>query len=182
MQATDGAIGYVAVSYIAADSLDEALLQNAAGNYPEPTTKGITAAADAVTTIQPDGSVPLVNPPASAPDAYPMSTYSYAIVPQTSPKAKQLKAFLTYAIGPTARRSARPRLPAAAGCGCSARKTVIAKITTLTLNIPWRRSPPGRCRRSRVSLHMMTAEPRSLQHPSAHPRPAAVRRDRPARH
>ncbi len=53
MQATDGAIGYVAVSYIAADSLNEALMQNAAGNYPEPTTKAITAAADAVTTIQP---------------------------------------------------------------------------------------------------------------------------------
>src|SRR3954465_6502943 len=46
VQATDGAIGYVAVSYIAADSLDEALLQNAAGNYPEPTTKAITAAPE----------------------------------------------------------------------------------------------------------------------------------------
>ena len=130
MQATDGAIGYVAVSYIAADSLDEALLQNAAGNYPEPTTKGITAAADAVTTIQPDGSVPLVNPPASAPDAYPMSTYSYAIIPQTSPKAKQLKAFLTYAIGPGQAFGPDlgfPPLPAAI---VAHSKTVIATITT----------------------------------------------------
>ena len=131
VQATDGAIGYVAVSYIAADSLNEALLQNAAGNYPEPTTKGITAAADAVTTIQPDGSVPLVNPPASAADAYPMSTYSYAIIPQTSPKAKQLKAFLTYAIGPTGQAFGPdlgfPPLPAAI---VAHSKTVIAKITT----------------------------------------------------
>ena len=81
-QATDGAIGYVAVSYIAADSLNEALLQNAAGKFPEPIVDAILAAAEAVTTIQPDGSVPLVNPPASAADAYPMSTYTYAIVPK----------------------------------------------------------------------------------------------------
>jgi phosphate transport system substrate-binding protein len=131
VQATDGAIGYVAVSYIAADSLDEALLQNAAGNYPEPTTKAISAAADAVTTIQPDGSVPLVNPPASAADAYPMSTYSYAIIPQSSPKAKQLKAFLTYAIGPTGQAFGPdlgfPPLPSAI---VAHSKTVIAKITT----------------------------------------------------
>jgi phosphate transport system substrate-binding protein len=97
IQSTDGAIGYVAVSYIAADSLDEALLQNAAGNYPEPDLKGILAAAK-VGKPQADGSVPLVNPPASAPDAYPMSTYTYAIVPKDSPKGAALKAFLTYAI------------------------------------------------------------------------------------
>jgi phosphate transport system substrate-binding protein len=98
VQSTDGAIGYVAVSYIAADSLNEALLQNAAGNYPEPSTDAIGAAAAAVTTIQPDGSIPLVNPPASAADAYPLSTYSYAIVPKTSPKAAALKKFFTYAV------------------------------------------------------------------------------------
>src|SRR6476660_598234 len=130
VQATDGAIGYVAVSYIAADSLNEALLQNAAGNYPEPTTKGITAAADAVTTIQPDGSVPLVNPPASAADAYPMYTYSYAIVPQTSPKAKQLKAFLTYAIGPGQAFGPDPRFPPLPAAIVAHSKTVIATITT----------------------------------------------------
>jgi phosphate transport system substrate-binding protein len=98
VQSTDGAIGYVAVSYIAADSLDEALIQNAAGNYPEPSTDAISAAAAAASGIQPDGSIPLVNPPASAADAYPLSTYSYAIVPKQSPKAAALKKFFTYAI------------------------------------------------------------------------------------
>ncbi len=98
VQATDGAIGYVAVSYIAADELHEALLQNAAGQFPEPSTDAILAAAKAVTTIQPDGSVPLVNPPASAATAYPMSTYTYAIVPQAAPHGPTLAAFLTYAI------------------------------------------------------------------------------------
>jgi phosphate transport system substrate-binding protein len=98
VQSTDGAIGYVTVAYITADQLQSALVQNAAGKYPAPTTDAITAAAAAVTSIQPDGSVSLVNPPATAADAYPISTYSYAIVPKTSPKAAALKKFLTYAI------------------------------------------------------------------------------------
>jgi phosphate transport system substrate-binding protein len=98
IQSTDGAIGYVAISYIAADSLNEALIQNAAGQYPVPGVPSIKAAADAVTTAQPDGSIPIVNPPASATGAYPLSTYTYAIVPKSSPKAAALRAFLTYAI------------------------------------------------------------------------------------
>ena len=98
VQSTDGAIGYVAMSYIAADSLNSALLQNAAGNFPVPGLDTISAAAAAVTDVQPDGSIPLVNPPASAADAYPMSTYTYAIVPQKSDKAAELKDFLMYAI------------------------------------------------------------------------------------
>ena len=42
-----------------------------------------------------------MNPPASAADAYPDATFTYVIVPQDSPKASTLKAFLQYAIGPT---------------------------------------------------------------------------------
>jgi phosphate transport system substrate-binding protein len=98
VQSTDGAIGYVAISYIAADGLNQALIQNAAGKYPTPSVDSIKAAADAVTSAQPDGSIPLVNPPASAATAYPLSTYTYAIVPKSSSKAAELKAFLTYAI------------------------------------------------------------------------------------
>jgi phosphate transport system substrate-binding protein len=98
VQSTDGAIGYVAISYIAADGLNQALVQNAAGKYPAPSPDTIKAAADAVTQAEADGSIPLVNPPASAADAYPLSTYTYAIVPKSSPKAATLKAFLTYAI------------------------------------------------------------------------------------
>jgi phosphate transport system substrate-binding protein len=128
IQSTDGAIGYVAISYIAADSLNEALLQNAAGKFPVPNVTSIKAAADAVTTVQPDGSIPLVNPPASAAGAYPMSTYTYAIVPKSSPKASTLKAFLTYAItdgqmfGPPL---GFPALPAAV---VASDKTAIASI------------------------------------------------------
>jgi phosphate transport system substrate-binding protein len=99
VQATDGAVTYVDLAYVQANDLDYALLQNAAGNYPEPGTKSVIAAAK-VGTSNPDGSISLVNPPASAPDAYPDATFTYVIVPQDSSKASTLKAFLEYATGP----------------------------------------------------------------------------------
>ena len=128
MQSTNGAIGYLVVAYIKADKLQSALVQNAAGNYPPPSLANITAAAAAVTTVQPDGSVTLVNPPASAANAYPLSTYTYAIIPQTSPKASQLRAFLTYAI--TSGQQFGPALgyPSLPANIVSHDKTVIAMI------------------------------------------------------
>ena len=48
----------------------------------------------------PDNSIPIVDPPASAKDAYPISTFSYAIVPKDAPKATELKELLEYALGP----------------------------------------------------------------------------------
>ena len=98
VQATDGALTYVDLAYVQANGLNYALLQNAAGNYPEPGTKSVLAAST-VGTTNPDGSISLVNPPASAPDAYPDATFTYVIVPQSSPKASTLKAFLQYATG-----------------------------------------------------------------------------------
>lgn len=100
VQATDGAVTYVDLAYVQANALQYALLQNAAGNYPEPGTKSVIEAAK-VGTTNPDGSISLVNPPASAADAYPDATFTYVIVPQDSKKASTLKAFLQYAIGPT---------------------------------------------------------------------------------
>jgi phosphate transport system substrate-binding protein len=130
VQSTDGAIGYVTVAYITADKLQSALVQNAAGKYPAPSTDAITAAAAAVTSIQPDGSVSLVNPPASAATAWPISTYSYSIVPKTSPKASALKKFLTYAI--TDGQSFGPDLgyPALPQSIVSHDKQVIGQITS----------------------------------------------------
>ena len=109
-QATDGALTYVDLAYVQANDLQYALLQNAAGKYPEPGVPSVTAAAK-VGTTNPDGSISLVNPPASAADAYPDATFTYVIVPQDSPKASTLKAFLQYAIGPTGQAiRSRPRV------------------------------------------------------------------------
>ena len=97
---TDGALGYLAISYVFGNKLDYALIRNAAGQYPVPGASSITAAAEAATSVPPDNAISLTNPPASAAGAYPISTFTYALVPQDSSKAKTLRDFLTYAIGP----------------------------------------------------------------------------------
>lgn len=98
VQQNDGAIGYLAISYVFSNHLDYALVQNAAGKFPVPAIASISAAAKSVTTIPPDNAISITDPPASASGAYPVSTFTYAIVPKNSPKAKALRAFLAYAV------------------------------------------------------------------------------------
>ena len=127
MQATDGAITYAETAYIAADSLDFALIQNAAGQYEQPTTKAVLAAAAAGTT-RPDGTLKLVNPPASAATAYPLSSYTYVIVPKSSSKAAVIKAFLTYAVGPKGQAFGPPAYPELPAGVVSSDQKLIAEI------------------------------------------------------
>ncbi len=97
---TDGAIGYVGLAYALSNDLSMPLVENSAGNFPVPGVDSVKAAAAAVDTINKDNSISLANLPASAKDAYPISTYTYVIVPLSSNKADALKKFITYAIGP----------------------------------------------------------------------------------
>jgi len=85
-------------------------------------------AAAAVGTTRPDGTIKLVNPPASAADAYPLSSYTYVIVPETSPKASVLKPFLDYAVGSTGQAFGPPAYPALPSAVASSAKALIAKI------------------------------------------------------
>jgi len=112
---TDGAIGYISVAYAVQNKLNVASVQNAAGNFARPDLAGIEAAAEAMDKPQPDNSIPIVDPPASAHEAYPISTFTYAIVPKDSPKATELKETLEYAVGPGQQFSERfvfAKLPA----------------------------------------------------------------------
>ncbi len=95
---TNGAIGYIAIAYVLANKFDYAVVQNAAGQYPVPGVPSISAAAAALKAIPADNKVSIVDPPASAAGAYPISTFTYALVPMSSPKASALKPFLQYAI------------------------------------------------------------------------------------
>ena len=94
----DGTIGYLGISYALSNDLDFALVRNAAGNFPAPGPSTILAAAKTVETIPPDNAISITDPPASAPNGYPISTFTYAIVPKDSPKASTLRPFLTYAV------------------------------------------------------------------------------------
>jgi phosphate transport system substrate-binding protein len=97
---TDGAIGYVGLAYALSNKLSMPLVENSAGNFPEPSVKSVEAAAAAVKAIGKDNSISLADLPASAKDAYPISTYTYVIAPLKSEKASELKKFVEYAIGP----------------------------------------------------------------------------------
>jgi len=98
LKSTPGSIGYIAIAYVLAEEFDYALIKNAAGNYPVPGIPSISAAAAALKEVPANNEVSIVNPPASAPAAYPISTFTYALVPLSSPKASTLKPFLKWAI------------------------------------------------------------------------------------
>jgi phosphate transport system substrate-binding protein len=97
---TDGAIGYVGLAYALSNELSMPNVENSAGNFPVPGVDSVKAAAAAVSTIGKDNSISLADLPSSAKDAYPISTYTYVIVPLNSSKADALKQFINYAIGP----------------------------------------------------------------------------------
>jgi len=97
---TDGAIGYVGLAYALQNELSMPLVENSAGSFPEPGVKSVEAAADAVSKIGPNNEISLADLPSTAEGAYPISTYTYVIVPLASEKADALKKFITYAIGP----------------------------------------------------------------------------------
>jgi phosphate transport system substrate-binding protein len=97
---TDGAIGYVGLAYAISNELSMPLIENSAGEFPEPGVESVEAAAAAISKIGPNNEISLAKLPASAKGAYPISTYTYVIVPLESEKAEEMKKFITYAIGP----------------------------------------------------------------------------------
>ncbi|HEX8959433.1 MAG TPA: phosphate ABC transporter substrate-binding protein PstS [Solirubrobacterales bacterium] len=97
---TNGAIGYVGLAYALSNELNMPLVENSAGQFPKPGVESVKAAAAAVSTVNPDNSISLASLPASAKGAYPISTYTYVIVPLKSEKAAGLKKFIEYVIGP----------------------------------------------------------------------------------
>ncbi|MFZ0294863.1 MAG: phosphate ABC transporter substrate-binding protein PstS [Candidatus Sulfotelmatobacter sp.] len=97
-----GAIGYVELSYAKDNNLPVALIRNQAGNWEEPTAAGTTAAIDAFhNELATDVRTAIVDPPASAKDAYPISGLTYLLVPkdgQDGGKRQMVKEFIEYVI------------------------------------------------------------------------------------
>jgi len=77
---TAGAIGYVELAYAVKNSIPFASLQNAAGNFLEPSLGGGKAAAASVTTIPDDLRFFIVNAPGAA--SYPVSGFVWVVVYQ----------------------------------------------------------------------------------------------------
>lgn len=97
VHSTNGSIGYVAASYILNHGLSVAALKNRAGKFVYPNLKNILAAAKVVKHVPANNELHIVNPPKTQPLAYPLSTFTYGIMPRVSPKAAQLKQLALYA-------------------------------------------------------------------------------------
>ncbi len=97
-----GAIGYVELSYAQQNNLPTALIENQAGQFVAATAAGTTADIAAFSSqISQDPRQPIVNPPANAPDAYPISGLTFLLVPKDGPdvaKRTALKQFIQYII------------------------------------------------------------------------------------
>jgi phosphate transport system substrate-binding protein len=103
LSSTNGAIAYIAIAYVLENKFDYGLVQNAAGQYPTPSVSSIEAAAKAVKTVPSGGTqgISLTDPPASAATAYPISTFTYVILPKSgeqSDVSSALKKFIGWAI------------------------------------------------------------------------------------
>lgn len=95
---TPGAIGYISASYLIAAGLPVVAVKNEAGNYEYPNLKNIENAAAMVKKVPPSNELHIVNPPKKFSDAYPISTFTYAIVPHSAPQKALVAQFISYAI------------------------------------------------------------------------------------
>jgi phosphate transport system substrate-binding protein len=97
-----GAISYVELTYASQNKLPVAAIKNQAGKYVLPSPSGTTAAIDAFKDqLAKDPRTPIANPPASAPDAYPISTLTFLIIPKDGKDAQKraaLKQFIQYVV------------------------------------------------------------------------------------
>jgi phosphate transport system substrate-binding protein len=98
VSSTSGGLAYISASYIIAHGLAAAALQNAAGKYEYPNLKNIAAAAAEVKRVPANNELHIVNPPKKYKLAYPLSTFSYAIVPVGAPQKSLLSKFIYYAV------------------------------------------------------------------------------------
>jgi phosphate transport system substrate-binding protein len=95
---TNGGIAYTDVAYAIANHIKFAAVKNAAGKFLYPSLRRIEAAALAYPKVPANNEMHIVNPPKSAALAYPISTYTYVIVHQTTPHAAELRKMIFWAL------------------------------------------------------------------------------------
>ena len=94
-----GAIGYVELLYALENHISYGEIRNAAGNWVKASIDGVTAAAASIKEMPSDYRVSITNAPGK--DAYPISSFTYLLVPLKFPdaeKGKVLKDLLSWMI------------------------------------------------------------------------------------
>ncbi len=95
---TPGAIGYISAYYLIAAGVHAAAIQNNAGNYELPNIPNISSAASTVKKLGSSNTISITNPPKKATIAYPISTFTYMIVPRDAPQKGFLAQFANYCL------------------------------------------------------------------------------------
>jgi len=99
---TPGTIGYLELNYAKQSGVPVASIQNLAGHFVQPSPASAAAAINAFSeALAKDVRAPIVDPPASAPDAYPICGLSFILIPKDRPDSGQqaaVKDFIAFAI------------------------------------------------------------------------------------
>ena len=94
-----GAIGYVELIYALQNHITYGEVKNAAGNWTKASIEGVTEAAASIKVMPADYRVSITNAPGA--NAYPISSFTWLLVPLKSPdaaKGKVLKDLLSWII------------------------------------------------------------------------------------
>jgi phosphate transport system substrate-binding protein len=104
----EGAVGYVELIYAMSNKLPYGDIKNGGGSFVEPSLASVTAAAAAAKLeVDTDFRVSITNAPGA--DAYPIASFTWLLVHKDgkdAAKAKLIKDFLTWMIGPDAQKMA----------------------------------------------------------------------------
>jgi phosphate transport system substrate-binding protein len=95
---TQGGITYVDVAFALKNHIKFAAVRNNAGKFLFPSLRRITEAAKAFPKVPADNELHIVNPSKKYPLAYPISTYTYVIVPQQTSHAQELRKMIFWAL------------------------------------------------------------------------------------
>ena len=95
---TPGAIGYISAYYLIAAGVHAAAIQNLAGNYELPNIPNISSAASSVKSLGSSNTISITNPPKKDKIAYPISTFTYAIIPHDAKQKGFLQQFANYCL------------------------------------------------------------------------------------
>jgi phosphate transport system substrate-binding protein len=98
VKGTEGALTYVDVAYALANKIKFAAVQNAAGKFTFPGLRAISAAAATVKKVPTNNEMHIVDPPKSQPLAYPITTFTYVILPTKSEQAAELRKLVFWAL------------------------------------------------------------------------------------
>ena len=95
---TPGAICYVDTAFALSNGLHFGAIQNAAGNFIFPSIRNVVAAGATVKSVPAGNELHIVNPDKTNPLAYPISTYTYIILPQKTQNAPALRKMVFWAL------------------------------------------------------------------------------------